>query len=385
MKSVLYVIDPDGDIELVLNKPNTQKIFPDRVLPGDGDASSDLGILDRHNVPLQGRYKVFDNFDTPMIGSSVKFAEEIPDVVRIRVSSKHLTFASKVFSAMLQGPWAEATSSLPSQQNPRQISTSAWDAKAFAIVLDAIHGRVQKIPRYINLILLARIATIVEYYQCYESLELLSDVWLSDESVTEEDFWLYTEKSLLRLYVAWVFENGDIFSVEARRALKLSKGLSEFQLNDLPVGGILELVDKKRTELIGRVLKGLDDLLESLRTEGECPLLGSSDCSSTLLDTLMREGFRWQNDYGPLTAPYCGHSVNTMLGFIEGIPQPNPFRPRYNNSGRGRSSEVNASQWQCPCTIQGRMQALVGEVIFDNMSFELSEIQGWGLRQKKND
>ncbi|KAF5720458.1 hypothetical protein FMUND_4280 [Fusarium mundagurra] len=239
MKSISYVIDPDGDIELVLNKPNTQKIIPDRVLPGDGGATSDLGFLDRHNVPLQGRYKVFDNFDTPMIGFSVKFAEEIPDVVRIRVSSKHLTFASKVFSAMLQGPWAEATSSLSSQQNPRQISTSAWDAKAFAIVLDAIHGRVQKIPRYINLVLLARIATIVDYYQCYESLELLSDVWLSDESVTEEDFWLYTEKSLLRLYVAWVFDNDDIFSTEARRALKLSKGLSEFQLNDLPVGGIL--------------------------------------------------------------------------------------------------------------------------------------------------
>ncbi|PNP79991.1 hypothetical protein FNYG_06688 [Fusarium nygamai] len=193
MKSVSYVIDPDGDIELVLNEPNTQKIIPDRVLPGDGDAASDLRFLDRHNVPLQGRYKVFDNFDTPMIGFSVKFAEEIPDV----------------------------------------------DAKAFAIVLDAIHGRVQKIPRYINLVLLARIATIVDYYQCYESLELLSDVWLSDESVTEEDFWLYTEKSLLRLYVAWVFENDDIFSTEARRALKLSKGLSEFQLNDLPVGGIL--------------------------------------------------------------------------------------------------------------------------------------------------
>ncbi|KAF5598094.1 hypothetical protein FPANT_3858 [Fusarium pseudoanthophilum] len=378
MKSISYVIDPDGDIELVLNEPNTQKIIPDRVLPGDGDAASDLRFFDRFNVPLRGRYEVFD-FDTPMIGFGVKFAEEIPDVVRIRVSSKHLTFASKVFSAMLQGPWAEATSSLSSQQSTRQISTSAWDAKAFAIVLDAIHGRVQKIPRYINLVLLARIATIVDYYQCYESLELLSDVWLSDESVSEEDFWLYTDNSLLRLYVAWVFKNDDIFSTEARRALKLSKGLSEFQLNDLPVGGILELVDKTRTELIGKVLKGLDDLLESLRTENECPDRGELNCPSILFDTLMQEGFGWQNDYGPLTAPYCGHSVNTMLGFIEGIPRPS-YHPPYNDYGRSRSVEVNADYLHCSCTIQGRMKALVEEVMEDNMSFELPEIQGWGLR-----
>ncbi|KAF5688929.1 hypothetical protein FDENT_4645 [Fusarium denticulatum] len=200
MKSVSYVIDPDGDIELVLNEPNTQNIIPRKVLFGDGEAASDSPITEFYNSVLQGRYIVFDIFDTPKFVENAGywenadecddwvFSEETPEVVRIRVSSKHLTFASKVFSAMLQGPWAETTSSSSFQQSPRQISTSAWDAKAFAIVLDAIHGRVQKIPRHINLALLARIATIVDYYQCYESLELLSDVWLSDETVTEEDF-----------------------------------------------------------------------------------------------------------------------------------------------------------------------------------------------------
>lgn len=99
----------------------------------------------------------------------------------------------------------------------------------------------------------------------------------------------------------------------------------------------------------------------------------------------MREGVRWQKDYQPLTTPYCGHSVVTMIGLIEEIPRPKPFHPRYNNSGRGRSGEVNAYHRQCSCTIQGRMQALVEQVNNDSMRFHPSQIQGWGLRQKEND
>jgi hypothetical protein len=242
MKSISYVIDPDGDIELVLNEPNAQNIIPERVLCGDGDSTSTSPTTDFNNSVLHGRYTVFDNFDTPTFVDDygdLDFVEETPDVVRMRVSSKHLTFASKTFSAMLQGPWAEASSSFSSQRSPRQVATSDWDAKALAIVLDAIHGRFRKIPRHINLVLLARIATIVDYYQCYESLELISGVWLCQQSVTQENFDLYSENSLLRLYVAWVFENEAIFTVEARRVLRHSRGLSEFELKELPVGGIL--------------------------------------------------------------------------------------------------------------------------------------------------
>ncbi|KAI1047281.1 hypothetical protein LB505_008044 [Fusarium chuoi] len=46
MKSVSYVIDPEGDIELVLNKPNTQNIMPEPVFYGDAGAASDSPTLD---------------------------------------------------------------------------------------------------------------------------------------------------------------------------------------------------------------------------------------------------------------------------------------------------------------------------------------------------
>ncbi|EXA51565.1 hypothetical protein FOQG_03548 [Fusarium oxysporum f. sp. raphani 54005] len=387
MKSVSYVIDPDGDIELVLNEPNAQNIIPERVLCGDGDAANDSPTTDFNNSVLQGRYAVFDNFDTPTFVDDygdLDFVEETPDVVRIRVSSKHLTFASKIFSAMLQGPWSEA-SSFPSRGSPRQVATSDWDAKALAIVLDAIHGRFRQIPKYINLVLLARIATIVDYYQCYESMELISTLWLSQQSVTQENSDLYTESSLLRLYVAWVFESDVLFTAVARRVLRYSKGLSEFDLKELPVGGVFDVLNDKRTELIRRVLEGLDILQETLRTEEECPGLGLSDCSSMLLGTLMRERFRWEDELTPLEPPYDGYSVVTMRALVDGFPRPKPLQPNYDNSGRSSSGELDVYHRRCMCTIQGRIQKLMKGINNDIKGFRPSRIQGWGLRQKEND
>jgi len=69
MKSVSYVIDPDGDIELVLNEPNTQNIIPQNVLIGDEDTTSDSPTTEFYNSELGGRYKVFDNFDTPTLAT----------------------------------------------------------------------------------------------------------------------------------------------------------------------------------------------------------------------------------------------------------------------------------------------------------------------------
>ncbi|KAF5971424.1 hypothetical protein FBULB1_9228 [Fusarium bulbicola] len=325
MKSVSYVIDPDGDIELVLNEPNTQRILPERVLCVDAYVSRDSLTTDYsdftylNNSALQGRYTVFDNFDSPFLDDygDLDFVEEAPDIVRMRVSSKHLTLASKVFRAMLRGSWAEASSAL-------------------AIVLDAIHGRFRLIPKDINLVLLARIATIVDYYQCYESMELISNLWLSQQSVTQQNIDLYTENSSLLLHVAWVFESDVLFTAVARRVLRYGQGPSEFDLKDLPVGGVLET-------------------------------------------------FRWEEQYEPLEPPYDGYNIVTMRALVDGFPRPKPLQPKYDNSGSSSSGELDVFHRRCMCTIQGRMQKLMKGVNNDIKAFRPSRIQGWGLRQKEGD
>ncbi|KAF9779377.1 hypothetical protein IL306_001922 [Fusarium sp. DS 682] len=239
MNSISYVIDPDGDIELVLNEPNCHDIIPERFVQ-HGESADDSPDKDFDNSALGGRYKIFDNFDTPTYidqYGDLDFLEETPEMVRIRVSSKHLTLASKTFRTMLNGPWAESTYSY--HCGPRPVATSDWDAKALAIVLDVIHGRFQKIPKIINLALLARIATIVDYYQCHESMELISGLWLEEFYVRQPNPDEYSNKVLLRLYISWVFEDESIFSTESRKVFRYSTGLEEFDLKYLPLGGVL--------------------------------------------------------------------------------------------------------------------------------------------------
>lgn len=139
MESISYDIDPDGDIELILRKPNKQKTVPTDW--GFFGWETNPGQPEFTNPPCLGRYKVFSKL-SPGDENHNPEAE-----VRMRVSSRHLTLASRVFRAMLQGPWIEAALS---SQPIRQISTEGWDALALAIVLDCIHGRHFEIPTKIS-------------------------------------------------------------------------------------------------------------------------------------------------------------------------------------------------------------------------------------------
>ncbi|KAH6986586.1 hypothetical protein EDB80DRAFT_690734 [Ilyonectria destructans] len=56
--------------------------------------------------------------------------------IRMRVSSRHLIFASPVFQIMLDGPFKEGTVC----ELGRQIIVRTWDAEAITIILNIIHG-----------------------------------------------------------------------------------------------------------------------------------------------------------------------------------------------------------------------------------------------------
>ncbi|RKL46025.1 hypothetical protein BFJ72_g2934 [Fusarium proliferatum] len=228
MESISYDIDPDGDIELILRKPNKQKIVPTDW--GFFGWETNPGQPEFTNPPCLGRYKVFSKL-SPGDENHNPEAE-----VRMRVSSRHLTLASRVFRAMLQGPWIEAALS---SQPIRQISTEGWDALALAIVLDCIHGRHFEIPTKISPGLLTRISTIVDYYQCREAVQVHYRTW-TDESVCR----LPNEQegvglNVMWLFVSWVFHDENRFRKMADRFVRLNPGISDHETHELPVSGIL--------------------------------------------------------------------------------------------------------------------------------------------------
>ncbi|KAF4338699.1 hypothetical protein FBEOM_7405 [Fusarium beomiforme] len=181
MNSIPYEIGPDGGIELVLKEPNSLNVIPEKSWY-KGTNRRNPRCDDWGNKALGGRYRIFDNFETTTrakYDGDDNHLQATPDVVRMKVSSRHLILAAKLFCIMLTCPYAESFST-SSQSGVRQISTTSWDAKALAIVLDIIHGRLNLIPKDVGLSLLTRIATIVDYYEFHESMRLIKDKWLKE-------------------------------------------------------------------------------------------------------------------------------------------------------------------------------------------------------------
>ncbi|KAM0342716.1 hypothetical protein ACHAPU_009327 [Fusarium lateritium] len=100
MRSVLYEIDPNGEIEILLVEPDTQqidaKVMSSRPLPTSTDEGSEnegdgTGFFDEFETIMDGLDLEF--FETKNPQSSDKQDLEI----RMRVSSSHLILASPFF------------------------------------------------------------------------------------------------------------------------------------------------------------------------------------------------------------------------------------------------------------------------------------------------
>lgn len=142
-----------------------------------------------------------------------------PVEVRLRLSSKHLALASTYFKKMFQGPWKESHTLSGS---PHRIDASEWDADAILILMNIIHGRVRSVPRSIGLEMLAKIAVLVDYYNCHEVVELFSECWIRELScdLPKE----YCRDLILWLTVSWVFSQKELFKTVTKVAVRESKG-----------------------------------------------------------------------------------------------------------------------------------------------------------------
>jgi hypothetical protein len=89
---------------------------------------------------------------------------------RMLVSSKHLILASPVFKVMLQDCFKEGQTLRSGGFLDLLLPDD--DPAAFCILLDIIHGRNRKVPREIDMGLLAGITILVDKYQLQEVVEI---------------------------------------------------------------------------------------------------------------------------------------------------------------------------------------------------------------------
>ncbi|RYP04961.1 hypothetical protein DL764_004122 [Monosporascus ibericus] len=225
MDKPFHEIDPDGDIILVLRHPNASFADWDETredvsepLPNHSNISSIAGSAPPQPVagpaPEDGPPAPVDD------GPEADDADHTdPSEIQFRLSSKHLVSASPFFKKALRGPWKEGHS--VTSDGYRYIDAEEWDPDALLIVMQIIHGRNWSVPRSVSLEILAKIAVLVDYYNCHEAVHIFSEIWIKtlEGQVPAE----CSRELILWLGISRVFSSAEIFTVMTRTAIRQSQ------------------------------------------------------------------------------------------------------------------------------------------------------------------
>lgn len=222
MEEPLHVLDPVGDIILVLRNPNAPFAVWDE-WEGVGSSES-ASATDEDNPPSPPT--LFGDEPAP---ADDEVEPEQPSKIRFRLSSRHLSLASRYFEKQLEAPWKD--DSAVSSCGCYYIYADDWDAEALLALVQIMHGRNRSVPRSLNLEMLAKIAVLVDYYECHEAVEVFSEIWFK---ALESPLPTQSNRDLiLGLVVSWVFKQADVFETVTARAMQQCKG--PLPTLDLPI------------------------------------------------------------------------------------------------------------------------------------------------------
>lgn len=201
-----YEIDPDGDVTLVVHN------IP-RGLPAElKDVPLDL---------LAGNTKPQES--TPTKEKDPKTAEDADSATRhlqLRVSSKHLALACPHFARMFRSELREGTEL---RNNGRvELEVDQPSGTAVLLLMLVIHGRTRQVPRQVSKEMLVEIAVLVDYYECYEVVEVFSDMWIAAISDKHEKRVVGAPEWI---FISWVFSKKTIFNKKTFAVINSYKGV----------------------------------------------------------------------------------------------------------------------------------------------------------------
>lgn len=211
MSRTIHVIDPHADTVIVLKNPRV-----DFAVCDDEGTESDTQEVDTESIP-----------------SDVEDSVEENQVVHYKVSSHHLRLASPRFASMLlKRKWQEGVPN--AKDGLYHITTEYWDEEALLILLNMLHSRTVDIPREVSLELLAKIAVLVDYYECGEAIELFIERWIDRLSRLEPIIHTQGRSLSLWMCIAWVFKLPEEFMDVTHQAVHTSDR-EEWQNLGLPI------------------------------------------------------------------------------------------------------------------------------------------------------
>jgi hypothetical protein len=113
--------------------------------------------------------------------------------------------------------------------------------------MDIIHGHTRKVPDALSLETLAKIAVLVDFYECLEVVEMWSKIWVDKlRSTVPRD---YSKDLMLWVCISWVFQQVEIFQKVTKVAMMHSTG--SLRTMGLPIPE--RIVRKSLQDLLARI------------------------------------------------------------------------------------------------------------------------------------
>ncbi|CAO2658135.1 Nn.00g073950.m01.CDS01 [Neocucurbitaria sp. VM-36] len=242
--------------------------------------------------------------------------------VAYRVSSKHLATASGTFRSELSGLWNESTKG---EDGLYHLTAEDWDPEVLTILLEILHLRNRKVPPSITLETMAKLAVLVDYYRCWEAVEMWTNVWIADIRRKEPVPRVYSRNLILWLLIAWVFELDAEFVQTTRIVLRQSQ-TPDIEAMGLPIPPVvIEAIELRRYQAIDAVISICYNWIEKLREDTyvcQEDIENSFACGSMLLGALTKHLHRLGWLLAKPEIPFAGHSFENICKTIKEVEAP---------------------------------------------------------------
>lgn len=227
MTNTYHELDPDGDVYLICGASAL-------VTEGSEESTVDPKAQE-HTTPttVESPSDTTQESQKPTIEADNTTSDP---VLHIRVSSRHLTLASRVFKALLQTRFKEGKQL--SSDGRTELLFPDDNGPAFLVLLNIMHGKFRSVPRKVTISMLTELAILVDKYELLETTDMLMKDWFrglgSGSSIA------YTYDILPLMCISWVFQRRDLFKEVTKRAQLETEGILETEKLPIP-GSVLSM------------------------------------------------------------------------------------------------------------------------------------------------
>lgn len=104
------------------------------------------------------------------------------------------------------------------------MTAEDWDEAALLMVMNIIHCQTAEIPYQVGSEMVAKVALIVDYYQCRKAVSFYIPIWIKNSNDNIVSVLTYGRSLLLRFFITYVFSNAGEFETLTEIIIRESRG-----------------------------------------------------------------------------------------------------------------------------------------------------------------